>query len=57
LEEAANRLKVEAADKMTVVPTLRVKSRRDYLAKRKEDKISELEADIRDDENLFNEDE
>lgn len=36
------------------IEKLRLESRRKYLAKRKDDKISELEADIIDDEYLFN---
>lgn len=36
-----------------LVPKLRVESRRKYLEKRKEDKVAELEADIIDDEFLF----
>merc|ERR1719350_1533432 len=36
-----------------MIPELRKQSRRDYLVKRKEDKIQELEADILDDEYLF----
>lgn len=35
------------------MPHLRMQSRRAYLEKRKEDKIAELEADIADDEYLF----
>lgn len=54
-EEAAKRLKVEHDDRERLVPKLRVQSRRDYLAKRKEDKVAELEADILDDEYLFDE--
>lgn len=54
-EEAAKRLKVEHDDREKLVPKLRVQSRRDYLAKRKEDKVAELEADILDDEYLFEE--
>ena len=52
-EEAARRLKLEHDDREKLVPKLRVQSRRDYLAKRKEDKVAELEADILDDEYLF----
>ena len=37
------------------MPKLRVEARRKYLSKRKEDKLSELEADIADDEYLFDE--
>lgn len=56
-EEAAKRLKLEMDDKDKIVPQLRVQSRREYLAKRKEDKVQELEADIIDDEFLFKEEE
>jgi pre-mRNA-splicing factor ATP-dependent RNA helicase DHX16 len=54
--EAAKRLKImEEESKEKLVPKLRVESRRKYLEKRKEDKVAELEADIIDDEYLFNE--
>lgn len=52
-EEAAKRLKLENADREKIIPKLRVESRRKYLEKRKEDKLQELEADIADDEYLF----
>lgn len=55
-EEAAKRSKMEAEDRDKLMPQLRLQSRRQYLAKRKEDKVAELEADILDDEYLFNED-
>lgn len=54
-EEAAKRLKMEAEDRDKMIPMLRVQSRRKYLEKRKEDKLAELEADIQDDEYLFEE--
>jgi pre-mRNA-splicing factor ATP-dependent RNA helicase DHX16 len=54
-EEAAKRLKLETEDREKLLPKLRIQSRRDYLAKRKEDKVAELEADILDDEYLFDE--
>ncbi|XP_063236844.1 pre-mRNA-splicing factor ATP-dependent RNA helicase DHX16 [Bacillus rossius redtenbacheri] len=54
-EEAAKRLKLEAQDREKIIPKLRVESRRKYLEKRKEDKVAELEADIIDDEFLFQE--
>lgn len=54
-EEAAKRLRLESDDRERLVPKLRVQSRRDYLAKRKDDKVAELEADILDDEYLFDE--
>lgn len=55
-EEAAKRSKMEANERDKLMPQLRLQSRRQYLAKRKEDKVAELEADIMDDEYLFNED-
>lgn len=56
-EEAAKRLKIDSEHQEKLIPRLRVESRRKYLEKRKEDKVLELEADIVDDEYLFNEDE
>lgn len=44
---------MELEDREKIVPNLRVQSRRLYLEKRKEDKVAELEADIMDDEYLF----
>lgn len=46
-------METDAKDKL--IPKLRVESRRKYLEKRKEDKVTELEADILDDEYLFDE--
>lgn len=54
-EEAAKRLKMENEDREKMIPMLRVQSRRKYLEKRKDDKLVELEADIADDEYLFEE--
>lgn len=54
-EEAAKRLKLEAEDRDKLLPKLRIQSRRKYLEKRKDDKVIELEADIADDEYLFEE--
>lgn len=54
-EEAAKRLKIEAEDRDKILPKLRIQSRRKYLEKRKDDKVVELEADIADDEYLFDE--
>lgn len=54
-EEAAKRLKLEHENRDKIIPRLRIESRRKYLEKRKEDKVAELEADIIDDEYLFNE--
>lgn len=52
-DEAAKRLKMDTEDRDTAVQKLREKSRREYLAKRKDDKVQELEADVVDDEYLF----
>ncbi|XP_054162327.1 pre-mRNA-splicing factor ATP-dependent RNA helicase DHX16-like [Oppia nitens] len=52
-EEAVKRLKLEAEDRKKIVPKLRVESRRQYLEKRKEDKLALLEGDIADEEFLF----
>lgn len=52
-EEAAKRLKLENEGRDNILPSLRIQSRRKYLEKRKEDKVAELEADILDDEYLF----
>lgn len=46
-------MKLELEDRDKVVPHLRIQSRRNYLEKRKDDKVAELEADIVDDEYLF----
>jgi pre-mRNA-splicing factor ATP-dependent RNA helicase DHX16 len=46
---------METDSKEKLVPKLRIESRRKYLEKRKEDKVAELEADIIDDEYLFDE--
>lgn len=54
-EEAAKRLQLENAEREKIIPKLRIESRRKYLEKRKEDKLLELEADIVDDEYLFEE--
>lgn len=54
-EEAARRLQLEKEDRTKALPRLRVESRRKYLIKRKDDKIKELEADIKDEEYLFEE--
>jgi len=40
-------------EKETIIPRLRVESRRKYLEKRKDEKVIELEENILDDEYLF----
>ncbi|XP_041368249.1 pre-mRNA-splicing factor ATP-dependent RNA helicase DHX16-like [Gigantopelta aegis] len=52
-EEAKKRLQLESEDRKKIVPELRKKSRRDYLTKRRQDKLEDLEADIMDEEYLF----
>lgn len=54
-EAAAKRLAQEAEDREKILPDLRKDSRRAYLAKRKVDKLEELELDVMDDEFLFDE--
>lgn len=52
--EATKRLKIsEQEDSKDVIDKLRYESRKSYLAKRKEDKRMELEAQVHDDETLF----
>lgn len=52
-DEASKRLQLETEDRQSIVPRLRIESRRKYLVKRKGDKLAELEADIYDEEYLF----
>ncbi|XP_048345601.1 pre-mRNA-splicing factor ATP-dependent RNA helicase DHX16 isoform X1 [Sphaerodactylus townsendi] len=54
-EEAQKRLKMAEEDRKFMIPELRKKSRREYLAKREKDKIEDLEAEIADEEYLFSE--
>jgi pre-mRNA-splicing factor ATP-dependent RNA helicase DHX16 len=55
-EEANKRIKLETeADKQGYTDYLRKQSRQAYLKKREEEKVQELEDDIRDDEFLFGE--
>ncbi|XP_023702355.1 pre-mRNA-splicing factor ATP-dependent RNA helicase DHX16-like [Cryptotermes secundus] len=51
------RLKLESEGRLKITQQLRIKSRRKYLVKREKDKRAELEADIIDDEYLFQEEE
>lgn len=52
-EEAAKRLKLDEEDRKKMIPDLRKKSRREYVKKRRVDKVEMLQEDIRDDEYLF----
>ncbi|XP_074601058.1 DEAH-box helicase 16 lethal (2) 37Cb [Brevipalpus obovatus] len=51
--EAAKRLKLENMNRKDIVPKLREESRQNYLVKRKQDQLVLLEADIKDEEDLF----
>lgn len=53
MEEAARRLQLEKEDRKRIIAAERLKSRREYLPKRQADKVAELEADIADEEYLF----
>ncbi|XP_031203109.1 pre-mRNA-splicing factor ATP-dependent RNA helicase DHX16 [Mastomys coucha] len=52
-EEAQKRLKMAEEDRKAIVPELRKKSRREYLAKRAREKLEDLEAELADEEVLF----
>ncbi|XP_044529695.1 pre-mRNA-splicing factor ATP-dependent RNA helicase DHX16 [Gracilinanus agilis] len=52
-EEAQKRLKMAEEDQKAMVPELRKKSRREYLAKREREKLEDLEAELADEEFLF----
>ncbi|XP_041843981.1 pre-mRNA-splicing factor ATP-dependent RNA helicase DHX16 [Melanotaenia boesemani] len=52
-EEAQKRLKMAEDDQKNMLPELRKRSRWDYLKKREEEKLEDLEAEIIDDEYLF----
>jgi pre-mRNA-splicing factor ATP-dependent RNA helicase DHX16 len=53
LEEAAKRLKLEKEDRTKVMPSLREKSRQEYLERREKDKLVELEQEVMDEEYLW----
>uniref|UniRef100_A0A8C6THR9 RNA helicase n=1 Tax=Neogobius melanostomus TaxID=47308 RepID=A0A8C6THR9_9GOBI len=52
-EEAQKRLKMAEDDQRNMLPELRKRSRYDYLKKREEEKLEDLEAEIKDEEYLF----
>ncbi|XP_078272456.1 pre-mRNA-splicing factor ATP-dependent RNA helicase DHX16 [Rhinoraja longicauda] len=52
-EEAQKRLKMGEDDRKALIPELRKQSRREYLGKREQEKLEDLEAEIQDDEYLF----
>lgn len=55
-EEAQKRLKLAEDDQRKMLPELRKRSRRDYLSKREQEKLEDLEAEIIDEEYLFSSD-
>ncbi|XP_066426690.1 pre-mRNA-splicing factor ATP-dependent RNA helicase DHX16 isoform X2 [Molothrus aeneus] len=54
-EEAQKRLKMAEEEQRALIPELRKRSRREYLAKREREKLEELEQEIQDEELLFGE--
>nr|XP_039251809.1 pre-mRNA-splicing factor ATP-dependent RNA helicase DHX16-like [Styela clava] len=52
-KEAKKRLEIADANDSKILQDLRKKSRREYLKKREEDKLQELEGDIYDEEHFF----
>ncbi|KAK7885945.1 hypothetical protein WMY93_025566 [Mugilogobius chulae] len=52
-EEAQKRLKMAEDDQRNMLPELRKRSRWEYLKKREEEKLEDLEAEIKDEEYLF----
>ncbi|XP_032903565.1 pre-mRNA-splicing factor ATP-dependent RNA helicase DHX16 [Amblyraja radiata] len=52
-QEAQKRLKMGEDDRKALIPELRKYSRREYLGKREQEKLEDLEAEIQDDEYLF----
>ncbi|XP_078073607.1 pre-mRNA-splicing factor ATP-dependent RNA helicase DHX16-like [Mustelus asterias] len=52
-EEAQKRLKIGEEDRRAMIPELRKKSRWEYLGKREQEKLEDLEAEIVDEEYLF----
>lgn len=52
-EEAQKRLKMAEEDQRKMLPELRKQSRRQYLSKREQEKLEDLEAEIKDEEYLF----
>lgn len=52
-EEAKKRLQLENEDRQKVLPELRKKSRRDYLEKRRKDKLDDLEMEVQEEEYFF----
>ena len=57
MEEAAKRLRLEKEDRKKVVPKLRVESRQVYLKTREEQKLAELELEIKDEQAMFGDEE
>ena len=56
-EEARKRLQLEEEDRKKLMPELRDQARKDYIKKRKAEKVVSLKEDIEDDERMFDESE
>ena len=52
-EEATRRLHLEKEDRKKIIPELRKKSRRDYLNKRQQDKLLDLEMEVEEEQYYF----
>ena len=52
-EKALKRLRLEKEDRVKVLPKLREQSRRDYLNKRRQDKLQDLELQVQEEEYYF----
>lgn len=56
-EEAKKRLKLEEEDRKKIIPELRDRARKEYVKKRKVEKLDALREDIEDDEKMFHQNE
>lgn len=56
-EEAKKRLKLEEEDRKKIIPELRDRARKEYVKKRKVEKLDSLREDIEDDEKMFHQNE
>ena len=56
-EEAKKRLQLESEDRKKLLPELRKRARQEYLSKRREDKVQDLEQEINDELYYFGDEE
>ena len=54
-EEARKRLHMEEKDKKALIPDLRERARKDYVKKRKTEKVDSLREELHEDERMFDE--